>query len=188
VFAANASAGQLAVPPAQVSAMSQVPTDARHVVPALANTSVGHVSLVPLHTSWTSQELAAAARHTVPLLFLASVGQVAALPVQVSALSQVPAAERQVVPEAKTSVGHDAAVPLHVSATSQVPAEARQVVPIGDSESAGQLPPEPVQYSAGSQVPVDARHCTVLAFGTQLPLTNVSQSPQLGHDASIVST
>jgi hypothetical protein len=62
-----ASAGQVALLPGQVSAMSQPPTaSARQTVDVGAKPLAGHAVDEPLHVSATSQPPGAAARHTVP--------------------------------------------------------------------------------------------------------------------------
>jgi hypothetical protein len=49
--AINASVGQAAELPVQLSNTSQTPVEARHVVPAALNTSVGQAAAAPVHVS-----------------------------------------------------------------------------------------------------------------------------------------
>jgi len=51
VVGAKVLAGQAALVPVQLSAVSQAPVEARHWVEALENVSVGHTPLVPLQVS-----------------------------------------------------------------------------------------------------------------------------------------
>src|SRR5205814_10597659 len=62
-----ASAGQLGPVPGHISAGSHSPVEARQTTKLGSNMSVGHVLLVPVQVSSTSQA-PAAARHTVPAL------------------------------------------------------------------------------------------------------------------------
>src|SRR5581483_238204 len=132
---------------------------ARHTVLDATKVFAGHVAVVPVHASATSQKPAEARQvapalpagcwhasleplqassvhglpssvHAVPFDCFASAGQAAVEPVQFSARSHSSAAARQTVLDAtKVFAGHVAVVPVHVSATSQKPAEARQVAP-----------------------------------------------------------
>src|SRR5512147_1767854 len=72
--ASNASLGQAALDPVQVSATSQTPASARHVVVLGRKASTGQVSLTPLQASTTSQT-PAVARQVVPFGILLSPGQ-----------------------------------------------------------------------------------------------------------------
>jgi ethanolamine ammonia-lyase large subunit len=60
-----------------------MPADARHTVPAVVNTSFGHVAPEPVQVSAGSQ-MPALARHTVPFAVNVLAGQVAPEPVQTS--------------------------------------------------------------------------------------------------------
>ena len=66
-LATFASAEQLALFPGQKSSRSHSPTDARQSVSEDWNASFGHVELLPVHVSATSQT-PAVARHVVPAL------------------------------------------------------------------------------------------------------------------------
>src|SRR5262245_11048190 len=85
------SAGQLALEPVQVSAMSQVPVLGRHTVEEEAKASAGQLSVRPLQLSATSQ-MPAEGRQTAVLF--ESGGQPLFTPSQFSARSQTPAGAR----------------------------------------------------------------------------------------------
>src|SRR5581483_6238701 len=181
--------------PLQVSATSQAPAAARHSVPALLTTSLGHEVELPSHVSATSHT-PDAARHSVPALLTTSLGHDLEPPSQVSATSQTPAAARHWVPAAATpSLGHEPEVPLHVSATSHAPLPLRHKVPAGWKAFAGHAPDVPLQVSATSQVPDAARHTVPAASrvsaGQGSPATPVhfsaatSQAPAFGRQTVV---
>src|SRR5262245_47832377 len=151
------SAGQLALEPVQVSAMSQVPAEGRHTVEDEAKPSAGQLSVRPLQRSATAQT-PAEARQTAVLL--ASGGQPLFTPSQFSARSQTPAGARHCA-VLLASAGHGwPAVPGQFSATSQMPPAGRHVRKAPLTLSAGQgSPGVPEQSSAGSHTsPEPARH------------------------------
>ena len=154
-----ASAEQLALLPGQKSSASHSSTAPRQSVLEDLKASLGHVELVPVHVSATSQMPAAARQvapefpagcwhaslvplhvslvhglpssvQAVPLATFASAEQLALLPGQKSSRSHSPTDARQsVVDGRKTLLGHVELLPVQVSATSQTPAVARQTVP-----------------------------------------------------------
>lgn len=149
------------VDPVHVSATSQLPAVARHVVPAFpaAWTQAGDPT-VPLHLSVV---------HTLPSsvqadpeAFTVSVGHVELPPVQVSALSHSFAAARQIAPAFPALWTHAAAptVPLQRSVEQALPSSV-QAVPALFTTSAGHVVLLPVQFSARSHSLVAARQ-TVL--------------------------
>lgn len=90
------SAGQLTDAPLHVSATSQTPELARHVLPD-KNESAGHAALAPVQFS-TASHAPAAERHGVLPGRKESSGQAVATPSQVSATSQLPLELRHCVP------------------------------------------------------------------------------------------
>jgi len=96
-IALNASDGQAALVPEQISAMSHSPALARQTLPAGARASPGQAPLDPSQVSATSHE-PAAARQIVPAELFVSEGQAVLVPVHVSAGSQPPVEARQTVP------------------------------------------------------------------------------------------
>jgi hypothetical protein len=143
----KASAGQAAVPPAQVSATSQPPADARQLAPMAMKESAGQVPTVPLQDSTTSHA-PAELRHTVPTGAKFSL-QLLVTPLQVSLASQPRVSIMQMVPAGDLASGHAAEDPLQVSAGSQTPAEARQAVPAASKRLT--QTPLPLQLSGASQ-------------------------------------
>jgi len=154
-----ASAEQLALLPGQKSSASHSSTAARQTTVEDLKASFGHVELLPVQVSATSQMPAAARQvapllpagcwqaslvplqvslvqglpssvQAVPLATFASAEQLALFPGQKSSRSHSPTDARQSVSEDwKASFGHVELLPVHVSATSQTPAVARHVVP-----------------------------------------------------------
>jgi len=113
----------------QVSATSQTPAEARHVIPFGTSTSVGHAALAPVQVSGTSH---VGPEATGLQTVVKNRGwHVAEAPSQVSDLSHGPlTVASQTTPSAiRVSEGHAASVPVHASAVSHAPAEGRQTRP-----------------------------------------------------------
>ncbi len=159
-----ASAGQFALEPVQFSVASHSSTEARQTVVDDLNESTGHVVLVPVQTSATSQT-PADGRHVVPAL---PAGWVQALldPSHTSVLHGLPSSVQVVPAGTLSSVGHAALDPVQFSVRSHSPPDARQIVVLGSNPSAGHAPLVPVQLSATSQMPATGRHTVVLGWKT----------------------
>jgi len=164
----NASAGHAAEVPAQISATSHAPADARHVVEAGRKTSSGHLADMPVQTSARSQS-PAAARQVVPAATSTSTGQSLDVPVHFSAVSHVPAAARHVVVAGSyASSGQAGEVPVHFSSRSQPPCAARQTVEASAIASRHSTW-TPSHVSATSHAPADARHVPPAGSGVHTP-------------------
>jgi hypothetical protein len=161
----NASPGQMALDPVQVSATSHSPALARHVNDEGRKVSPGQVALDPEQVSATSHP-PALGRHSTLDPRNTFVGQLTLDPVHVSATSQDPALARHSKPEGRrASVGHAGPEPGQNSATSQIPALARHSNVPGRNPSAGQTVLEPVQRSSRSQGPAAERQTVVEGAG-----------------------
>src|SRR5207249_35116 len=128
-LATFASAEQLALFPGQKSSRSHSPTDARQSVSEDWNASFGHVELLPVHVSATSQT-PAVARQAVPALpGLWAQRGLPPVPLQTSVVQTLPSSV-QAVPDAFTvSFGHVELEPVQSSALSHSLEAARHVVP-----------------------------------------------------------
>ena len=171
----NASAGHVELEPVQVSATSQLPAAARHVVPEFPGlwAHAGEPE-VPLHRSVV--HTLPSSVHAVPAGFTVLAGQVALLPGQVSAMSHSLAAVRQTkLEDWKASFGHVLLLPVQVSATSHPPdAAARQVVPAlpGLWTHSG-LPTVPLQRSVVHTLPSSVHavpDAFTVSFGHVVPV------------------
>src|SRR5439155_1525752 len=155
-LALTPSAGQLALEPVQVSAVSHGPAAARQTVVDERKPSAGQLALEPVQVSAVSHG-PAAARQTVVDGRKPSAGQLALEPVQVSAVSHGPAAARQTVVEGwKPLAGQVSLDPVQNSATSQLPADARHCVVLGRNWQVAEqhAPPSPgSQPSPASTTP-----------------------------------
>src|SRR2546425_761154 len=123
--------------------------------------SVGHVLLVPVQFSSTSQG-PAAPRHVPPALPVGS-WQGLLPPSPSSALPGFPSSVQAVPAGSFASAGHVAVDPVQFSAGSHSPPDGRQTVVAGLKASAGHVLLVPVQSSSRSQSPAEARQ-TVPAF------------------------
>ena len=125
-----ASAGQFGPVPGQVSARSHSPAAARQVKVDDWKASLGHVLLLPVHVSATSQPPDVAARQTVPALpGLWTQRGLPTVPLQRSVVQTLPSSV-QPVPDAFTvSFGHVELEPVQSSALSHSLDAARHVVP-----------------------------------------------------------
>ncbi len=151
------SPGQAFATPSQASTRSQMPADARHVVPAGSTPSAGQFELVPVQASGASQA-PLAARHSLPFGARSSVGHAASDPVHDSAGSQRPVDGLQTVPPVTNpSFGQSGFVPSQSSSTSHTPALARHEAPPGAAASAGHAADTPSQTSCTSQTLACAR-------------------------------
>jgi hypothetical protein len=92
----EASAGQTALAPLQVSMTSQLSLTARQTTPAGWTPSTGHAALAPVQVSLASQT-SVAVRQMPPATRTPSAGQTALAPVQLSVASQRSVAARQTV-------------------------------------------------------------------------------------------
>ena len=151
-----ASAGQLGPVPGHISAGSHSPVEARQTTKLGSNMSVGHVLLVPVQVSSTSQA-PAAARHTVPAL-PAACWQASLVPLHVSVVQTLPSSVQAVPLACLASAGHVALLPVQKSSRSQSSTDGRQTVVEDWNASAGHVELVPVHVSATSQTPAEARH------------------------------
>src|SRR5206468_2369807 len=138
------------------SAGSHSPAELRHSVVVGSKASAGHVVLVPVHVSATSQ-MPAVARHTAPAL-PAGCWQSVVVPSHWSVLHGFPSSVQLVPDGLFASAGQVAPVPVQFSAGSHSPAEPRHSNVLGWNASAGQVVLVPVQVSSTSQIPAAARH------------------------------
>src|SRR5207245_4408750 len=111
-----ASAGQLGPVPGHISAGSHSPVEARQATKLGSNMSVGHVLLVPVQVSSTSQA-PAAARHTVPAVPSAC-WQASLVPLHVSCVQALPSSVQAVPLASFASAGHVARLPAQAEARS----------------------------------------------------------------------
>jgi hypothetical protein len=149
-----------------------------HVVPFVAWPSAGHVVLLPVQTSATSQ-VPFLARQTAPA-FPAGCWQAACVPSHWSSVQGFPSLVQPVPLGDFASFGQAAEKPLQVSAGSHSPVDARQTVPEAAKPSDGQLVEEPLHVSATSQPPFWARQTVPLDRGVQVPRCPARlQAPQV---------
>jgi hypothetical protein len=113
------SAGQLALLPVQLSAMSHGPADARQTVAVDWKLSAGQLALLPVQFS-TASHGPADPRQTVAADASASLGQSRLVPVQVSATSQVPVEARHIVPAFPGALSQNFTPPVPVAHVSTV--------------------------------------------------------------------
>src|SRR4029453_11728875 len=146
----NTSAGQAALVPEQLSAMSHPLVASRQGVVAGANPSGGPALLVPSQFSTTSQA-PALGRHG-PVRFTSG-GHVALLPVHVSAWSHMPAAGRQVAPWLPAGCVH-APAPLQTSRVQALGSSAQGELADSKVHVGEQQSPLTVLPSSHCSVPV----------------------------------
>src|SRR5206468_1944022 len=149
------SAGQFGPVPGQVSARSHSPAAARQVKVTGWKASLGHVLLLPVHVSATSQPPDVAARHTVPELpGLWTQRGLPTVPLQTSVMQTLPSSV-QAAPDGFTvSFGQVELEPVQSSALSHSLDAARHVVPElpGLCTQAG-APDVPLQRSVVQTLP-----------------------------------
>src|SRR5205823_4930915 len=182
------SPGQVALLPGDVSWRSHSLAAARQTNVESWNASLGHVLLLPVHVSATSQPPDAAARHVVPALpGLWTQSGLPTVPLQRSVVQTLPSS-LHAVPDALTvSPGQVALLPGHVSWMSHSFAAARQTNVDNWKASLGHVLLLPVHVSATSQPPdAAARHVVPALPGlwTQCGLPTVPLQRSVAHSSS----
>jgi len=151
-----ASAEQLALLPGQKSSASHSSTEARQSTVEDLKALFGHVELLPVQVSATSQ-MPAAARQVAPLL-PAGCWQASLVPLQVSLVQGLPSSVQAVPLATFASAEQLALFPGQKSSRSHSPTDARQSVSEDWNASFGHVELLPVHVSATSQTPAVARH------------------------------